>query len=338
MHRIPSDPMSAPSLRWGIIGAGFIGTKFVEAVTRYTRSEVLAVASRDRARGELFARANGVPESVVGYDALLHDDRIDAVYVATPPGLHREHALMAVAAGKPVLVEKPFAANVAAGTAIADAATAAGIPVMEAMWSRFLPHMAALRAAIAAGEIGDVVHVHADFGQHFAFDPGYRMYDRSLAGGALLDMGVYPVSFIHDLLGTPSTVLSVATLAETAVDDHVSLAMQHAAGAQSTVFVTSRGLSGLTATVLGTEGRVDFGGPFHRPTSITISRRDGTTRAFDAVVQNGFQYEVAEFVRIVAEGRTQSEVLPLRETLDVLSTIDRARGQIGVRYPGEEER
>src|SRR5690606_24464668 len=131
------------------------------------------------------------------------DPEVDAVYVATPHSHHLEHALLAIAAGKPVLVEKPLTRNAAEGERLAAAAADARVFAMEAMWTRFLPHMAALRHLIRQGELGELVQMHADHGQAFPYDPTHRIYAPELAGGALLDLGVYPVSFVHDVLGEP---------------------------------------------------------------------------------------------------------------------------------------
>ncbi|HEY9498146.1 MAG TPA: Gfo/Idh/MocA family oxidoreductase [Terrimesophilobacter sp.] len=331
------DPLAAPGLRWGIIGAGYIAGKFTNAVTKHTASEVVAVGSRDRAKAERFAAANGIPDVSVGYEALVCRPDIDAVYVATPHSLHSEHAMLALAAGKPVLVEKPFTPNEKEGRAVASAAREAGLFAMEAMWTRFLPHMAALRAVIDRGEIGDVVHVHADHGQFFPFDPEHRIYNPLLAGGALLDLGVYPLSFVHDLLGAPETVTAVGTLAETGVDGQVSIILDYPGRVQASVYTTLWALTAISARITGTEGRIELNGPFLRPTSFTVTGRHGTRWDFDATVQNGFQYEVAEFARCVAEGRTESQILSLDDSLGVIRTMDGIRRQIGVSYPGEEQ-
>jgi len=159
-----SDPGTAPGLRWGILGAGSIARKFTEAVGLYTRSEVVAIGSRDRSKAERFAAANGIPQGSEGYKALVDDPNINAIYIATPHFMHREHALMALAAGKPVLIEKPFARNEEEARHVVNAARSAHIFAMEAMWTRFLPHMVALRGVLARGELGEIVHVHADHG------------------------------------------------------------------------------------------------------------------------------------------------------------------------------
>ena len=329
------DPMAAPKVRWGILGAGFIAGKFVNAVAKHTASEVVAVGSRNLERAQAFAAANGVSTAHASYEALVGDPDVDVVYVATPHSHHREHALLAIAAGKHVLIEKPIARNAAEAREIAAAAQAAKVFAMEAMWTRFLPHMVTLREILGSGEIGDVVHVHAEHGQYFTFDPQHRLYDPHLAGGALLDLGVYPLALVHDVLGAPERILAVGELTQTGVDGQVTLALDHGDRKQASVSTTLWALTGISASVIGTEGRVTFDGVFLRPTSISVHRRDGTVRSFDGNVRNGFQYEVAEVARCIGAGKLESAVLPLSDSIAVLDTIDEARRQVGVHYPGE---
>lgn len=323
------DPLSAPSLRWGIIGAGFIAGKFVNAVTKHTRSRVVAVGSRDRDKAERFAAVNGIPEIRVGYEALVDDPNVDAVYVATPHSLHREHALLALAAGKPVLVEKPFTPNEEQAREVVGAARSAGLLAMEAMWTRFLPHISALRAVIARGEIGEIIHVHADHGQYFPYQPEHRIYNPDLAGGALLDLGVYPLSFVVDLLGSPRSITSIGAFAQSGVDGQVSILLDYPGRPQATVYTTLWGLTSIAARVTGAEGRIDINGPFLRPASLSVIRRDGARWDFGMELQNGFQYEIAEFARCVAGGAIESTILTHEDTLRVISIMDQVRHQIG---------
>ena len=329
----PLDPATAPGLRWGIIGAGNIAAKFTDAVTRHTQSEVVAVGSRSKAKAVQFAASNGVAIGHEGYDTLVQDPAVEAVYVATPNSEHLDHALLAIEAGKPVLIEKPLCRNAGEARQIAAAARAARVFAMEAMWSRFLPHMVELREVVASGQIGEVLHVHAEHSQRFPFDPRHRIYDRALGGGALLDLGVYAVAFVQDLLGRPDRVATVGALTETGVDGHVTLALDFGRRRQASVTTTLWGLSSISATVLGTEGRIEFAGPFHRPTALTIHQRDGEIRTFDGHVPNGFQFEVAEVATCVSNGVVESDLLSLDDSICILEILDEARRQVGVRYP-----
>ncbi|MCB7135275.1 Gfo/Idh/MocA family protein [Cellulosimicrobium marinum] len=334
LRGVVPDPRTAPPVRWGILGAGGIASTLADAVRRHTQGRVAAVGSRDRVKAERFATAHGVPTTHVGYDALVEDPQVDVVYVATPHSHHREHALLAIAAGKHVLVEKAFTRDEAQAREVLDAARAAGVFVMEAMWTRHLPHVAALRGVIARGEIGDVVHVAADHGQRFAFDPGHRLYAPALAGGALLDLGVYPVSFAHDLLGAPSSVTAVGALTETGVDGQVSVVLGYDGGAQATLSTTLWSRTATTAVVSGTEGRIEVDGDFYAPTSFRVVRLDGTTWSYAGTTVDGFQFEAAEVARRVAAGETQSPRMSWDGTLEVMRTLDEVRRQVGVVYRG----
>ncbi|HEY0216943.1 MAG TPA: Gfo/Idh/MocA family oxidoreductase [Cellulomonas sp.] len=332
---LTEDPRTAPPIRWGILGAGNIAGAFADAVRSATRAQLVAVGSRNRDRSEHFATAHGIPTTHIGYRDLVEDPQVDAVYVATPHSEHREHALLAIAAGKHVLVEKAFTRNTGEAEEVFTAARAAGVFVMEAMWTRFLPHVAALHQVIDSGEIGEIVTLAADHGQHFPLDPTSRLYDPALAGGALLDLGVYPVSFAHDLLGTPDSVHAVGQLTETGVDGQISMILGYGARTQAVLTTTLWSKTPTTAAISGTEGTIAVEGSFYAPTSFQVRRRDGRSWSFAQPGTKGLQFEAAEVARRVAEGATESPRMTWNDTLAVLRTMDQVRAQIGLVYPGE---
>ncbi|MGV8979175.1 MAG: Gfo/Idh/MocA family protein [Cellulomonas sp.] len=334
MARI-EDPRTAPPLRWGILGAGFIAGAFADAVNAHTRAQLVAVGSRNHDRSERFATAHGIPTTHVGYRDLVEDPQVDAVYVATPHSEHREHALLAIAAGKHVLVEKSFTRNTGEAEDVFAAAKAAGVFVMEAMWTRFLPHVAALHQIIDAGEIGEIVNLSADHGQWFAFNPKSRLFDPALAGGALLDLGIYPVSFAHDFLGVPDAIHATGALTETGVDGQVSVVLSYGERVQATLSTTLWAKTPTTASISGTEGFVTVAGSFYTPTSFRVQRADGRVWTFDHHSPRGLQFEAAEVARRVAAGDTESPRLTWANTLEVMRTLDEVRAQIGLTYPGE---
>lgn len=329
------DPRSAPPIRWGILGAGRIAATFAQAVTAHTRAQLVAVGSRNRDRSERFATAHGIPTTHIGYQGLVDDPHLDAIYIATPHSEHKEQALLAIAAGKHVLVEKAFTRNAGEAEEVFAAAREAGVFVMEAMWTRFLPHVAALHQVVDAGEIGEIVHLAADHGQYFPFDPSSRLYDPALAGGALLDLGVYPVSFAHDFLGVPDKVTAVGALTETGVDGQVSMVLEYGERTHALLTTTLWSKTPTTAKIGGTEGAIHVAGSFYAPTSFTLTRRDGRVWTFDHPGTKGLQYEAAEVARRVAAGETQSPLMTWDGTVEVLRTMDTVREQIGVAYPGE---
>jgi predicted dehydrogenase len=332
---LTEDPRTAPPIRWGILGAGNIAGAFADAVRSATRAQLVAVGSRNRDRSERFATAHGIPTTHLGYRDLVEDPQVDAVYVATPHSEHREHALLAIAAGKHVLVEKAFTRNAGEAEEVFAAARAAGVFVMEAMWTRFLPHVAALHQVLDSGEVGEIISLTADHGQHFAFDPSSRLFDPALAGGALLDLGVYPVSFAHDLLGVPDTVQAVGQLTETGVDGQISMILGYGDRTQALLHTTLWSKTPTTATISGTEGSITVEGSFYAPTSLGVRRRHGRSWAFQQPGTKGLQYEAAEVARRVAEGATESPRITWADTLAVLRTMDEVRAQVGVVYPGE---
>ncbi|GEA88000.1 Gfo/Idh/MocA family protein [Cellulomonas cellasea] len=329
------DPSTAPSIRWGILGAGNIAGAFADAVNAHTRAQLVAVGSRNRDRCERFATAHGVPTTHIGYRDLVEDRQVDAVYVATPHSEHLEHALLAIAAGKHVLVEKAFTRNAAEAEQVFAAAKAAGVFVMEAMWTRFLPHVAALHQVIDAGEIGEIINLTADHGQYFPFNATSRLFDPQLAGGALLDLGVYPVSFAHDFLGVPDSVHATGTLTETGVDGQASIVLSYGERTQATLSTTLWAKTPTTAAISGTEGFIHVAGNFYGPSSFRVQRRDGRVWTFEQPGKKGLQYEAAEVARRIAAGDTQSPLMTWDHTVEVMRTLDAVRAQVGVVYPGE---
>lgn len=325
--------MSAPAIRWGILGAGGIAAKFAEAVKTYTASSVVAVASASSLeKAQEFATAHDAGDAYQSYAELVARDDIDAIYVATTHNNHHEPAILAIEAGKHVLVEKAFAQNSAQAELILAAAAKAGVFVMEAMWTRHLPHVYRLREAVEAGEIGDVTAVIADHGQALTHVP--RMYRADLAGGSLLDLGVYPLAFAHDFLGVPAAVTSVGQLTDAGVDNQVAMILDYPA-AQASLHTSMVGKSANTAQIIGTTGRFEVDGWFYTPTTIRLVRDDVTQWEFDGHVDNGFQFQAAEVARCIADGLTESPIMTWQDTREVMALMDGIRSQIGVVFPNE---
>lgn len=333
------DPAAAPRLNWGVLGAGWIADVFARSLLGHTSSRIGAVASRDTHRSNVYAKKYDVTTVRSGegaYRRLVEDPAVDAVYIATPHAFHREHALLAIAAGKHVLVEKAFTRNEAEAREVLDAAQAAGVFVMEAMWTRFLPHMVEARRLVAEGAIGQIVTVSADFGGSPAYDPTSKDFDPELAGGSLLDLGVYPVNLVHDFLGAPERVTAVGALAPTGVDLRETVILNYPGRrAMGTAMSTFQVDTARFASICGTHGRIDFGPEYYGPTHFTLTRNGRRDLVFTQRTPLGWQYQLAEVARCVAEGRLQSDVMPHQATLEVMRILDDARSQLGVSYPGE---
>ena len=321
---------------WGILATGGIAADFTRDL-RVAGLRVAAVGSRTAERAEAFAAEHDVPHAHGSWQALADDPAVDVIYVATPHSSHAEAALVALEAGKHVLVEKPFTLNEAEAREVVDFAESHGLVVLEAMWTRWLPHMLEIHELLDAGAIGDPQLLIADHTQSVPTDPHHRMNAPELGGGALLDLGVYPVSFAHDLFGEPEDVLSAAVMTETGVDRRVSATLVHESGAHASL-VTALDLAGPNrATVLGTEGSIEIDATWYAPTSYTLldRQRSVVRRSHPEVAGRGMQFQALELERLLREGRTESERMTHEGTLAVMRTLDRIRSSIGLVYPQE---
>jgi predicted dehydrogenase len=327
----------ASSPRWGILGPGGIARAFTSDL-RTAGLDVAAVGSRRRESAEAFAADFGIARAHGSYEDLVADPDVDIVYIATPHPMHAANALLALGAGKHVLVEKPFTLNAVEAAAVRDAAQARGLLAMEAMWTRYLPHMVRIREIVEAGTLGEIRAVTADHIQRLSSDPAHRLNALELGGGALLDLGVYPISFAWDMLGAPLSVAASARLGETGADTEVGTIMVHESGALSTTLSASRASGPNTASVIGTDARIDIARVWYTPTSFRVVAHDGTVVEdyVSEIEGRGMQYQALAAERILADGRTDSDVLPIEETVAIMETLDEVRGLVGVRYPGEE--
>ncbi|MEV4688945.1 Gfo/Idh/MocA family protein [Microbacterium sp. LWH3-1.2] len=330
--------MTSPSSpRWGILGPGGIARAFTSDL-RTAGLDVTAVGSRRRETAEAFAADFGLAHAHGSYEDLVADPDVDIVYIATPHPMHAANALLALEAGKHVLVEKAFTLNAAEAVAVRDCAAERGLLAMEAMWTRYLPHMVRIRELVESGALGEVRAVTADHTQRLPSDPGHRINALELGGGALLDLGIYPVSFAWDILGEPLSIAAAARIGDAGSDTEVATIMTHASGALSTSLSASRGAGPNTAAVIGTEARIDIDSVWYSPTSFRLVGPDGAVREeFRSDVEGrGMQYQALAAGRYLAEGRTDSDVLPIDETVAIMATLDEIRDLVGVRYPGEE--
>jgi predicted dehydrogenase len=300
-------------------------------------AEVLAVGSRSRASAQEFADKRSIPRRHASYDDLASDPDVDVVYIATPHPLHAENATLCLRAGKAVLCEKPFSVNAAEAERVVKLARERGLFIMEGMWTRFFPLMEEVRRLTSEGAIGEVRMLNVDFGFRAGLDPASRLFDPKLGGGALLDVGVYCVSLASMILGQPSGSVGLSHLGKTGVDEQASIVLEHEGGRLANLSIGIRTTTPQEATIMGTEGYVRIHAPWWRPKSMTIYRPGEESETVDAPVSgNGFNYEAAEVMRCLETGKTESDVMPLDETISVMRTMDRIRATWGLRYPGEE--
>jgi predicted dehydrogenase len=331
--------VSAPSdrpIRWGLMATGGIADAFARDLALLPDAELVAVGSRSQAGADAFAERFAVPNRHGSYEALAADPQVDAIYVSTPHPGHHAATLLAIAGGKAVLVEKPFAMDLAESREMVQAARSAGVFLMEAMWTRFLPHIRRVREILAEGTLGELVYLVAEHGQWFARDPEHRLFAPPLGGGALLDLGIYPVSFAHMVLGAPARITAVSDAAFTGVDGTTSMILQHDGGAHAVLTTTLAAASANPAAIHGTEARIEIDGTFYMPSSFRVVSRDGRLlESFEHTDPGrGMQHEAAEVGRCLRAGLTESPELPLDETLAIMATMDEIRRQIGLTYPG----
>ncbi|MDO3703855.1 Gfo/Idh/MocA family oxidoreductase [Micromonospora sp. C28SCA-DRY-2] len=319
--------------RWGILATGHIAGRFAEDLRLVPGAELVAVGSRTAESAQRFARRHGVPRAYGSWPELAADADLDVVYVATPHAAHHQAALTCLAAGRAVLVEKPITLDLATSTELVDTARAAGIFLMEAMWMRTNPLLRRVCELVADGAIGTVTSVQADFGVAGPFPPEHRMRARTLGGGALLDLGVYPVSLAHLLLGVPQHVRAWAKLSPEGVDENTGIVLGYDSGAVATLSCGITGVTPLTAAITGTTGRIDLPEPFYRPGRVTLHRAGAEPETIDAdLVGGGYQHEAIEVQRCLAEGLLESPLVPHSATLEVMALLDTIRAQIGVDY------
>ena len=324
------------TLRWGIIGTGNIARKFATGLAALPDAELVAVGSRTQETADAFGAQFNIPHRHAGYEALALDPQVDAVYIATPHSLHRENSLLCLAAGKAVLCEKPFTINAAEAGEVIDFARQKGCFLMEAMWTRYLPLMVKVRALLAENALGDVRMLAADFGFGSRFNPQSRLYNPELGGGALLDVGVYPVSLASMIFGPPARIASLAHLGQTGVDEQAAIILGYAGGQIAIASTSIQTTTPQEAVIMGTEGRIKIHAPWWAPTKLTLSRPGAADEVIERPFQgNGYNYEAAEVARCLRAGKLESETMPLDETLAVMKTMDEARAQWGLKYPLE---
>jgi predicted dehydrogenase len=323
------------TVRWGIAAPGRIAAQFADGLAHVDGAEIVAVGSRSIERADAFGDRFAVPHRHGSYEDLMADPTVEVVYVATPHAQHEAVVLMALEAGKHVLCEKPFALNGAQATRMVEAARARGLFAMEALWSRFLPGYRVMADVLRNGRIGEPLVVEADFGFRAPLVPENRLFDLAQGGGALLDLGIYPLQLCSMVLGSPDSVVAEGHVGETGADEEVAAVLHHTGGRLGAIKAATRvGLS-CTARISGTDGWIELPAMMHRPTRVGVG--SGTSLEWiDAPYEGeGLRFQAEEVQSCIAAGRTESEVVPLDETIALARTMDDIREQIGVVYPAD---
>lgn len=324
-------------IRWGILGTGNIAGQFARGLREVSDAELVAVGSRSVQKARQFGREFSLRAGRCygSYAALAEDEGVDVVYIATPHPLHLDNMLLCLRAGKPVLCEKPLTINVRQALAAVSMAERKDLFLMEALWTRFLPPIVRLRQRLSEGAIGEVRTVAADFGFKADWDPRSRLFDPNLGGGCLLDVGVYPISLAVMAMGPARDVSGFAHIGSTGVDEAAVFTLRCERGGLASLYASIREQTPNEAAVVGTEGYVRLHPTWWKGGPMTVRVGDVRREENLPVAGNGYQYEADEVCRCLREGRTQSDIMPLDDSLAVLGAMDRLRALWGVRYPME---
>jgi predicted dehydrogenase len=320
-------------IRWGVVGPGHIAEKVVQDFAVVEGARPVAVASRSLERAEAYAARHGLERAYGSYAEILTDPDVDVLYLATPHAQHHAFALAALRAGKALLVEKAFTATTAGAAEVIELARETGVFTMEAMWTRFQPAVVAARELIADGAIGEVRSVQADLGLYREFNPDSRLFALELGGGALLDLGVYVVSFAQMLLGTPERVVAAGSLFPSGVDAESAILLDFGDGRTASLMTSLRNELPGQARIFGTAGWIDVLPRFHHPETFVLHRTGAEPETITRPpLGAGYSHELIEVTDCVRAGRSESTVMPLTDTLTVQTVLGEVAEQLGVHH------
>ena len=326
----------AERIRWGILGLGSIARAFATGLKALPDAKLMAIGSRTKEKADGFGQEFNVPHRHGSYEKLVNDPDVDVIYVATPHSHHKSCSLLCLGAGKAVLCEKPFTVNAEEAEELVRLARERKLFLMEAMWTRFFPLMFRLRELLHDGVIGEVRMLQADFGFRAALDPEGRLFNPALAGGSLLDVGVYCVAFASMVMGRPARATGFAEIGKTGVDEQAAWVFQYDGGRLAIGASAVRTSTAQEATVYGTEGSIRVHTPWWKPDTMTVRTRAGSQEKAYHIEGNGMNYEAAAVMQCLREGKLEHEVMPLDESVANMRTMDSLRGQWGLKYPMEQ--
>ncbi|MEM8523701.1 MAG: Gfo/Idh/MocA family oxidoreductase [Bacteroidota bacterium] len=328
------------TINWGIIGLGKIAKKFAKDIQAAKNAQLHAVASRSLDKAKEFATEYHANHAFGSYEDLLTCSDLDAVYIATPHPYHHEHTLLCLEAGLPVLCEKPFAINERQVQEMIYRAKEKKVFLMEALWTHFLPTMAKVKELISDDVIGEVLSVRADFGFKAPFLPEKRLFNRELGGGALLDIGIYPVFLALFLLGYPDEIVAMAKIGETQVDEEIGMSFKYKSGQMAHLHSTLLARTTTEAFIYGTKGTIHLLERWFTPTDVIVKSYGQKEVDFQKInfdfAGTGFEYEIEEASRCILEGKLQHEKMSWEFSLQLIRLLDEIRERIGLRYPEDE--
>ena len=322
-------------LRWGMMGPGEITLTILQDFS-LVGIYFAAVGSRSKDRATAYAKTHSIPKAYGSYEELVADPDLDVIYIATTHNAHFENAKLALSAGKHVLLEKPFTLDAAEAKQLAAIAKDKDVFLMEAMWTRFLPNHVALFEKLQAGIIGNPLYVIADHNQFLPKEKAPRLYDSSLGGGSLIDLGIYPISFAHRVFGMPQKIKASASLMPGNIDESVAAIFEYAEGRQALVHSSLRVNGPVKASILGDLGRIELDKPFYEFSSFTAyDMDDKVLYRFEGNIEGrGMQYQALEVERCIRAGLRQSPIMSLDETIEIMEVMDQIRQQTGIEYSG----
>jgi len=321
---------------WGIIGTGTISNLFAEGLTTLDQAIIYAVGSRNQATADRFAEKWQISHAYDSYEAVYADPEVDVVYIGTPHNFHFQNVRDALTGGKHVLCEKPFTINAAEARELVALARRKNLFLMDAMWNRFQPWFQVVNDLLKEERLGELLHFKADLSFRFDVGSEHRIYNRDLGGGALLDLGVYPIALASAFLGKPSEIKSMSHLYDTGVDDQVSMLFGYTSGAIAELGCSARYLTKNNATLHGSRGFLEIHGMIIRPEKITIHEQGQEMIEIDTpYTSNAYQYEAEAVMEMLDLERIEHPLMPLEETIEIMETMDQIRRNIKLTYPGE---
>lgn len=323
---------------WGIIGIGGIAAKFAEGLQTTTNGNLLAVASRDKKKAEVFASRFNVPVAYGKYEEIIKNKEIDIIYIATPHNLHFENTMMCLENNIPVLCEKPFAINSNEVKKMISKAREKNVFLMEALWTAFLPSIIKVKEVIKNGDLGKIHFIRADFGIQPERNPNGRHFDIKLGGGSLLDVGIYPAFLALELLGKPKEIKAMASIGTTGVDENCGYMFKYPDGQIATLFSSIAARSGIDAMIVGEKARIFIHSHFFMPTLVSLITNDG--KIIDITpkyIGNGYNYEADEVMNCIETKKNESSIMSHNKSIELIEILDEIRKQCEIRYPDHDQ-
>lgn len=322
--------------RWGIIGLGKIAHKFAESIALTPNAQLVAVASRSLEKAQDFALQYGVSQAFGSYEEILEAQNLDVIYIATPHSEHFANTMMCLEAGVPTLCEKAFAYNAKQVKTMQDKAIEKNTFLMEALWTLFFPAIVKAKEIVNSGVLGNIVHIAADFGFLANYDPTARLFNPALAGGSLLDIGLYPLYFSKHLLGQPTNIKAVATFTPSGVDMSCAMSATFENNATASLYSTFGATTNCIASIYGTKGKLQVNGRFHESDGLTLDIEGQDTEHIPCEkIGTGYYYEILHVQECLAKNLQQSPLASHQFSLELMQLLDEIRNQIGLKYPEE---